>query len=221
MTAVLRDVASRYGVFSLVTRLTRLGWTRGGSPGIFGVPTCSALCVRARGAYSERALWPELSGECAALVGRPWADVRSTDQGPRRLTFRAGNDHGQTQAARGLGREPPEEYVAPLELLATPALRRSGRVRRVRSLPRAPLPLVPPRWLSGTRTLGRRRPPWAACSGNVAASPARLLPAADVTEEDWLAAGYDAGCMPEYGYGAPNRAERLARDRWAMIVAEG
>jgi hypothetical protein len=36
VTAVLTSVTSSYGVFPLVGRLARLGWTRGGSPGIFG-----------------------------------------------------------------------------------------------------------------------------------------------------------------------------------------
>lgn len=36
VTAVLTGVTSSYVVFPLVGRLARLGWTRGGSPGIFG-----------------------------------------------------------------------------------------------------------------------------------------------------------------------------------------
>jgi Resolvase, N terminal domain len=36
---VLTSVTSTYGVFPLAGRLARLGCTRGGSPGIFGVPT--------------------------------------------------------------------------------------------------------------------------------------------------------------------------------------
>ena len=39
VTAVLTSVTSSYVVFPLVGRLARLGWTLGGSPGIFGVPT--------------------------------------------------------------------------------------------------------------------------------------------------------------------------------------
>ena len=39
MTAVLTSVTSSYEVFPLVGRLARLGWTLGGSPGIFGVLT--------------------------------------------------------------------------------------------------------------------------------------------------------------------------------------
>ena len=39
VTAVLTSDTSGYVVFPLVGRLARLGWTLGGSPGIFGVPT--------------------------------------------------------------------------------------------------------------------------------------------------------------------------------------
>ena len=39
VTAVLTSGTSGYVVFPLVGRLARLGWTLGGSPGIFGVPT--------------------------------------------------------------------------------------------------------------------------------------------------------------------------------------
>jgi len=59
---VLTSVASSYVAFPLVGRLTRLGWTLGGSPGIFGVPTCSALCARAAWACPAGALWSQLSG---------------------------------------------------------------------------------------------------------------------------------------------------------------
>jgi hypothetical protein len=44
VSAVLAREERRNHPSSLVTRLARLGWTRIGSPGIFGVPTRKTMC---------------------------------------------------------------------------------------------------------------------------------------------------------------------------------
>jgi hypothetical protein len=45
-------------------------------------------------------------------------------------------------------------------------------------------------------------------------------PACDQGEEDWLAAEYDAGWVPEYGHGIPIELNGGLVHRWAMIEAE-
>lgn len=45
-------------------------------------------------------------------------------------------------------------------------------------------------------------------------------PGSDQTEEDWLAAEYDAGWVPEYGHGVPIELNGRQVHRWAMIEAE-
>ena len=51
--------------------------------------------------------------------------------------------------------------------------------------------------------------------------PARILhdydPASDQTEADWLAAEYDNGWVPEYGYGVTIELNGRTVRRWAMI----
>jgi hypothetical protein len=45
-------------------------------------------------------------------------------------------------------------------------------------------------------------------------------PASDQTEEDWLAAEYDARWVPEYGRCIPIELNGRPVHRWAMIEAE-
>jgi hypothetical protein len=45
-------------------------------------------------------------------------------------------------------------------------------------------------------------------------------PESDQDEADWLAAEYDAGWVPEYGYGVPLRVGGKLLHRYAMIRDE-
>ena len=45
-------------------------------------------------------------------------------------------------------------------------------------------------------------------------------PTTDQTEEDWLAAEYDAGWVLEYGHGIPIELNGCLVHRWSMIAAE-